>query len=268
MTRYVDPDIARVYHEHSKLVRGSSGRRHDDPDLADAPPPFRIHPGDERYALPGRDFELDASLGQLLRDRKSTRLFEPTAIESQVAGRLLHASFGVRAYHETGGEAVAERPFPSAGGQYPLEVYVATRSVTDIPDGLYHYSVREHELVALHRDLTHSQLADVAIHRETVEAANIVVIITAVFDRTMWRYEQRGYRHILLEAGHLGQNFCLCAAALGLGVVPIGGFYDHELNGLLGLEPDETALYMICCGAPKASREVHRAEPTETVRDR
>jgi SagB-type dehydrogenase family enzyme len=86
-----------------------------------------------------------------------------------------------------------------------------------------------------------------------VLAANLVVIITAVFDRTMWRYEQRGYRYIAIEAGHVGQNLCLCAAALGLGAVPIGAFYDHELNGLLGLEPGEAALYLVCCGVPKVT---------------
>ena len=248
MTRYVDPDTAGLYHEHSKYVRGRSALRHDDPDVAEAPPPFRIYPGDERHVLPGRDFELKAPLGQLLRARSSVRLFEPRPLESAVLGRLLHSSFGVRAYREWGGELIAERPFPSAGGQYPLEVYVATQSVTDVPDGCYHYSVREHELVSLHRGLIHPKLANIAIQQEMVLAANLVVIITAVFDRTMWRYEERGYRYILIETGHVAQNFCLCAAALGLGSVPIGAFYDHELSSLLGLEPGEAALYLICCG--------------------
>ena len=253
MTRYVEPAIARLFHEHSSYVRGRSERRHDDPDLAEAPPPFRIYPGNERYALPGRDFQLETPLGQLLRSRKSTRVFERRPLESEVLGRLLHASFGVRAYRDLDGERVAARPFPSAGGQYPLEVYVATQAVAGLPDGSYHYSVREHELVARRSGLIHPALADIAIHQEMVLAANVVIIITAVFERTTWRYEQRGYRHILLEAGHLGQNLCLSASALGLGTVPIGAFYDHELNTLLGLEPGEAALYLICCGVPEGA---------------
>lgn len=251
MTRYVDPDLARLYHEHSGYVRGRSAQRHDDPDVAGGPPPFRVYPDRERHLLPGRDFKLPVSLGEALRSRRSTRLFESGALESEVLGRLLHASLGVRGYVDVDGERVTKRPFPSAGGQYPLEVYVATQSVTGVPDGAHHYSVREHELVTRRSGAIHPRLADLAIHQEMIASANFVVIITAIFERTMWRYEQRGYRHILLEAGHLGQNLCLCAAALGLGAVPIGAFYDHELNALLRLEPDELALYMICCGSPE-----------------
>jgi SagB-type dehydrogenase family enzyme len=173
------------------------------------------------------------------------------ALDSKLVGRLLHASFGVRAYADADGERVAERSFPSAGGQYPLEVYVATQSVTGVPDGAHHYSVREHELVTRRVGLVHPQLTDIAIGQQAIASTNLVVVITAIFDRTMWRYEQRGYRHILLEAGHVGQNFCLCAPALGLGVVPIGAFYDRELNDLFGLERDEAALYMLCFGAPR-----------------
>ncbi len=83
-----------------------------------------------------------------------------------------------------------------------------------------------------------------------VEATNVVVVVTAVRDRTMWKYGQRGYRHVLLDAGHVGQNLYLVATALGLGPVGIGGFFDGELGALLALPDDEEPFYVVCIGQP------------------
>jgi SagB-type dehydrogenase family enzyme len=70
----------------------------------------------------------------------------------------------------------------------------------------------------------------------------------------MWKYGQRGYRHVLLDAGHVGQNLYLVATALGLGPTAIGGFFDRELGALLELPEDEEPFYVVCIGQP-ASEE-------------
>jgi len=67
----------------------------------------------------------------------------------------------------------------------------------------------------------------------------------------MWKYGQRGYRYVWLDAGHLAQNLYLVADALGLGPVAIGAFFDEELNELLRLPRDEEAAYLVCIGHPK-----------------
>ena len=126
---------------------------------------------------------------------------------------------------------------------------MVTQTVVDVPDGLYHYDVRSHELVERRAGNLQRAMAAIALGQEMVLGANAIVVITALLDRTMQKYKQRGYRYALMEAGHLAQNICLVAAGLGLGSVPIGGFFDRELGELLALDQsEELAIYAVCTG--------------------
>ena len=79
--------------------------------------------------------------------------------------------------------------------------------------------------------------------------ANVCFVISALFQRTRWKYHERTYRYVLMEAGHLGQNLYLAATALGLGACAVGAFFDDTLNQLLGLDGEqEAALYLVSVG--------------------
>ena len=79
-----------------------------------------------------------------------------------------------------------------------------------------------------------------------MENANLVFCLVADFSRTQKKYGPRGYRYILLEAGHSAQNICLAATELGLGSLCMGGFVDSLVNSYLGLEPhDEGLVYAV-----------------------
>jgi SagB-type dehydrogenase family enzyme len=208
--------------------------------------------GSTRVDLPGQDFALPGSLGELLKQRVSIRefLLKPLALE--VVGRLLYTSYGLREAQEGASPRSTDRPVPSAGGLYPLELYVAAQAVTGLPDGVYHYDARAHQLELRRTGRVHEELAGIALGQTMLHDANLLIVITAIFQRTMWKYGQRGYRYIWLDAGHLGQNLYLAAAALGLGPVAIGGFFDDDLNRLLELPVDEEeAMYVICVGQPR-----------------
>jgi SagB-type dehydrogenase family enzyme len=70
-----------------------------------------------------------------------------------------------------------------------------------------------------------------------------------VVERTKWKYRERGYRYIYLDAGHIGQNLYLAAASLGLGCCTIGAFYDDEVNQLIGVDgQQETVVYLGAVG--------------------
>jgi len=76
-----------------------------------------------------------------------------------------------------------------------------------------------------------------------------VIVMAAVFLRTQAKYGPRGYRYILLEAGHVGQNICLRAMELGLESLCMGGFLDSALNNLLALKPkEEGVVYTVAAG--------------------
>jgi SagB-type dehydrogenase family enzyme len=197
-------------------------------------------------------------LGAALRRRSSIRAFELKPLALARLGRLLYGSFGVKGIKKIENLSSYDRPAPSAGGLYPLELYVATQSVRSISDGVYHYLPVSHQLETISIGAVHSALPDLTIGQDMIGETNVVVVIAAVFYRTMWKYGQRGYRYVWLDAGHLAQNIYLIATAMRLGAVSIGGFFDSELHALLHLPEDEQPLYALCVGhptdAPKRSR--------------
>ena len=82
-----------------------------------------------------------------------------------------------------------------------------------------------------------------------VESAQITFIWTAIVERSKWKYLQRAYRYIYLDAGHIAQNLYLSAEALGLGVCGIGAFIDDEVAELIGIdETKEIVLYLASVG--------------------
>ena len=77
----------------------------------------------------------------------------------------------------------------------------------------------------------------------------MVFIWTAIFERSIWKYKQRAYRYVYLDAGHIAQNVALSAVALGLGSCQIAALYDEEANELLGIDGEnESTLYMTVVG--------------------
>jgi SagB-type dehydrogenase family enzyme len=228
MAKRIETDVARLYHLHSSYERARGVEPNLDPHAL--PARFRTYPGAARTPLPGRDFAIGMSLGQALAERRSVRDY-----------------------------TLFQRSAPSAGGRYPNEIYIATQSVEGLADGIYHYDPRAHELEHHGPGLAHPALFDLTLGQEVIRDANVVLAITGVRDRTMWKYGQRGYRFVLLDAGHLGQNVYLTATALGLGPCGLGGFYDAEVNELLQLPRDEETLYLIALGNPARPEQEERA---------
>ena len=77
----------------------------------------------------------------------------------------------------------------------------------------------------------------------------MLIFIVAIFGRSTFKYNDRGYRFVLIEAGHVGQNLSLAAASLGLGCVNIGGYFDREIDNYLGLDGiEQSAVYLAAIG--------------------
>ena len=254
MARNEVPDVARLYQAQSSHLRCRQAEPPMPHDLH--PRRLRTYPGAPRVSLPGRDFEVDVPLGAVLSRRLSTRAFTLAPMSLAIVGRLLHTGYGMRGYRRMEGEWTYDRPCPSAGGRYPLELYVAAQAVNGLPDGLYHYDALAHELEQIHLGPVHASIADATLDPELIRDANLVFLISAVFQRTMWKYGQRGYRYVWLEAGHLGQNLYLVATALDLGAVALGGFFDAEVNRVVRLPEggEEEIIYLVTVGQPKAGR--------------
>ena len=94
--------------------------------------------------------------------------------------------------------------------------------------------------------------------QEWFDDAAAVIFLVACFERTAWKYTHpTGYRVVLMEAGHIGQNLLLAAADAGLAAAPTAAIHDGVVEGLLGLEPPlRSAVYAVALGPPGPGRSV------------
>jgi SagB-type dehydrogenase family enzyme len=255
VTYAADADPALLFHSASSNVKAKVVDLSIDHD--NRPRRFVSIPGAQRIVLPKGNFRLAQPLGAALQKRLSTREFELKPMALARLSQLLFTSYGARGVRKVDGETVVDRCTPSAGGLYPIELYVTTQRVAGVPDGIHHYDARFHRLETVATGQHHGRMAELTIGQDMIRDANVVVVLAAMFRRTMWKYGTRGYRYVWLDAGHIGQNLYLAAGALALGAVAIGGFFDLEVNRLLRLPSDETAVYMVCIGNPRS--KVRRA---------
>jgi SagB-type dehydrogenase family enzyme len=260
MARHEAHDAAALFHVNSANLRSRAVPLALDYDHR--PPRFKSFPRANRIRLPAGHFRVAQTVGAALQHRRSCREFALRRLPLTVLSQILYLSHGVRGVRDVEGEKVLDRCSPSAGGLYPIELYVATQMVDGVPDGIHHYDARFHRLEQVLAGTFHHQLADLTIGQDMIRTANLVVVLTAIFRRTMWKYGVRGYRYAWLDAGHVGQNLYLAAGAMQLGAVTIGGFFDTEVNQLLQLPPEESAIYLACVGHP-ATAGIRPTERTQ-----
>jgi len=132
------------------------------------------------------------------------------------------------------------RSAASAGALYPTEVYVATREVEGLDDGLYHYAIHHHGLVPLRSGDLSGYISD-AIHSPVKNAPTITIFLTAIFFRSAWKYRNRSYRYHLLDTGHVIENLLLGSKAFGLPCRLTYDFDDEQIDLLLGLNRTKEA---------------------------
>ncbi len=132
-----------------------------------------------------------------------------------------------------------------------METYLAVHNVAGVEPGIYHYAVEAHALEQLRAGDYRVETAAAALDQRIALACNMVFVWTAVFPRSKWKYKQRAYRYVYLDAGHMAQNVALAAVGLGLGSCQIAALYDDEANALLGVDgEDESVIYMTTVGRP------------------
>jgi SagB-type dehydrogenase family enzyme len=251
-------DAAETYHEASKLSRGASFRDSAGVLRLLASPELQltatraVRRNRQQPFVPLPEPEpLTRPLGSAIRSRRSVRAFGREPLSLSALAALLEAGYGVTGSLPLGAHAQPLRAAPSGGALYPLELYVFAPSVAGLAAGLYHYDPLAAGL-ELRRRGTFS-IGDATPHPEVVDAAAAVVLVTAIFWRSRFKYGLRGYRFALLEAGHVVQNVLLAATSLDVGAVPIGGFFDRGLEALLDVDGlEESALYLVALGpAPR-----------------
>lgn len=192
----------------------------------------------------------DMKLGTAIQLRRSKRDFTGKPLAVDELSVLLALSVGLTGNIDASDTAVPLRASPSAGGMYPLETYVFALNITDILPGLYHYNVRKHGLEGIIQGDFREQLYRHCMQQDFIKSASMLILMSAVFERSTIKYGERGYRFALLDAGHAAQNMYLVATAMNLGVVSIGGFCDDELNDILSIDGiHESSIYLVAFGS-------------------
>jgi len=211
-------------------------------DWARKPESYKTYPNAiKTIKLPHPKFDENVKFWDVIINRKSSRSFKNEPITQEQLSLLLFGMTGLTRIFPN----FAFRAVPSAGGLYPIEVYLVINNVENFEKGIFHYNIPKHSLELVKNGDFRSEVAKGCLDQNIAYKSAVNFIWTAIIERSKWKYLQRCYRYIYLDAGHIGQNFYLIAEALGLGACTIGAIYDDEINKLLDIDGiNETTIYV------------------------
>ena len=193
--------------------------------------------------LPEISYRSKTSVEEAILWRRSIRDYQDRSVSLAQVGQLLWAAQGIT------DPVRGRRAAPSAGARYPLEFYLAASNVTGLDDSVYHYNPGKHQLIA---KLAGNKVKDLALaaRQDWIAQAAIVIVISAVYQRTTDRYGDRGLQYVHMDVGIAAENVYLQAEVLGLGTVFVGAFIDNEVHSRMQLPESEQPLCLLPIGWP------------------
>lgn len=212
-----------------------------DLDSTDRPVTLAIQPEDVT--------RIDGSFSDVMLQRRTSWNFSNKDLSSENLKQLLYYSFGVSDQDHM------KRVYPSGGQFYAIEIYVVpTKRSTDnglMDSYVYKYNVNHHQLVE-HAPIDLDKLSTISASTDvghfTFENAQCLVFLVANPEDISVKYMDFTYRIMLLEAGHMAQNFLLTATALKISSVPMGGLHEESVKKLLQLKEEGLVLYTLIGG--------------------
>jgi SagB-type dehydrogenase family enzyme len=179
---------------------------------------------------------------EILEKRRSVRNYSDEHLSLDDLSWLLWCTQGVQ---KTTSQPRTYRTVPSAGGRHPFETYLAVRNIEGLEPGLYRYLALKHELLFIEKDgEILDKVTEYSWDQRFIKNSAVVFMWVFVPNRTVWRFNQRGYRNII-EAGHICQNLYLSAEAIDCGACAIICFGDEKLNNLVGVDGEEQLVIYI-----------------------
>jgi len=178
------------------------------------------------------------TLEEAIPKRKSVRKYAPKEMSIEQVSQILWAAYGANPRNKN----FISRNVPSAGGIFPMNVYLLDKN------GIYRYDSLNHSLILVKKGDARADLCNAATGQGSIKEASIDLVITGDFAKCANRYGERAPRYVAMEAGHIGQNVSLQAVALGLDTVMIGAFVDEAVAEVISAPKEETPLYIIPVG--------------------
>jgi SagB-type dehydrogenase family enzyme len=206
------------------------------PDL-----PVIVLPSPGSLEIPPMDLRI------AIEHRRSIRTYVHKPLTLEDLAFLLWCTQGVKEVHA---HQATFRTVPSAGARHAFETFLLVNDVEGLEPGLYRYLALSHNLQQVDDDptLTH-RITAACFDQQFIVRCGVVFLWTAVPYRMTWRYGERGYRDLHLDAGHVCQNLYLAAEAVNCGVCAIAAFDDNTMNELLGIDGcDQFLIYLAAVG--------------------
>ncbi len=213
----------------------------------------------ESFALPavGTLEKPTISLYDAIKNRRSIRNYSKEALSLEELSFLLWSACWVKEFNRTERNQFTFRNVPSAGARHSFECYLLINNVQGLKAGLYHYQPIKHILIRIPKeDDIAEQVYEAARKQDMIKDAALNLILTATPYRCTWRYGQRGYRYIYMDAGHVGQNISLACEAIEAGTCMIAAFSDEVMNEILDVNgEDEFVIYIFSVGKKRGEVE-------------
>lgn len=227
-------------------------------------------PAEQRLPLPRKD---DDALHRHWQCRATCRNFDEGEKLSRAAlalmlQRVLMAQGQLPA---DDGLVFLKKNVPSGGSLHPTTAYLLVQRVQDVDAGLYHYHPVDHALEPL-ATLEQSELSELSRRllagQHWFSSAPVLVFLVTRFDRSFWKYRHhtKGYRALVLDAGHISQALYLSAHDLGLGAFVTAAVNEVDIEHAFGLDPLREGVLAVC-GFGARAHEQRNAEldPLEQV---
>ncbi|MFD2273784.1 SagB/ThcOx family dehydrogenase [Undibacterium arcticum] len=255
-------DAVIRYHEFSSESRSSVFKRAPGVEWGTPPPTFKHYPDVPRVAL-----ERGKSGAHGLSDALRAAVPREHRLRLAELGELLYLTAGIT--ERRGGTAL--RAAPSSGALFPSELYLLLRAVDGLPAGLYHYDPEHHRLdllgpvpatAAATASATAVTTAVTTFGAPQADDADAVVVLTAVFRRTGYKYRNRAYRYAVADAGHLLENLRLAGHNAGMQARLVARFDEALAAKTIGVDGVEEGVLAIMDLRRAAARAPSDAGPS------
>ena len=247
-----DRDVARLYHASTKLAYLDFQRK---------PPAYKQYRALQPLPLPTAFSPLAVPTLEAVAATMQTASPVQGLDLTTLAGVLFFSAGRIRRRTFAGAGEVSFRAAASAGGLYPIEVYVVCGDLPGLAAGVYHFSPVDFALRCLRQGDYRGALGQAAGGDPTVASAPGTLVCSAVFWRSAWKYRVRSYRYCFWDNGTIMANLLAAATAAGLPARVLMGFVDAQVNHLLGLDGHrEASTCLVPLGLP-----VHPPSLAETA---
>lgn len=238
-----DTTIANVYHASTKLLYLDFQRK---------PPAYKRYHALPALLLP-TEFSLPAVSTLMATAAAMPSPSTMPGVDTTTLASLLYFSAGrIRKRNFSGAGEVFFRAAASAGGLYPVEVYVVCGPLPDLEAGVYHFSPADFALRCLRHGDYREALGQASGDDSTVLHAPVTLVFSVMFWRSAWKYRLRSYRYCFWDNGTVLANLLAATAACGMPASVRLSFVDDQINQLLGIDGQrEASTCLVPIGAPQ-----------------